>query len=193
MQIVKNEKMYNKGVVFIPKYIVDALNNSGLTLDMLDRKFNSINKGNKIINIDELIGDLSNYDFKTWVNLDSYLTYKLFKNIDFRKQDNLSKTIFWSFIPDNNRLSEVETLNLFYSKNLNLLLSNVNNEKTYSLEVTDNNIFVVVHSGFTDMVIDNDLKGKKEFLTNLMNKMFDFYGEEEMLQNVFFKSFILSI
>jgi hypothetical protein len=65
-------------------------------------------------------------------------------------------------------------------------------KKVFEFQVTDNTVFVILHSGFTNFLVYNSNAFKVYFLNKLMDCVFNAFGEETVYQTDLFKSFIRS-
>lgn len=60
----------------------------------------------------------------------------------------------------------------------------------WSMVVTENTLFIVMHPGFSNFIVYNNLKFKEYFVTRLVDCLFKMFGEDAVVNHRIFKSFI---
>ena len=175
-----------KKVMFIPHYIVTAMKANKITFKDLEVV------ANNDVGMFDLFKNISKYDlidlYIANTKLAGNLLYsrQLFNNIIYSLED----IIGYDYIRDNdNNTKYLEFINNLSSKS-SILMSDNNNKELYSFEVLDSMLIVILHNGFTDMVIGNGNNDKETFLKKLVDKVFQSYGEREGISNTVTKAFI---
>lgn len=192
-------------VVFIADYTLKSFNANGITIDDLARYNNDIaeNKipesfGNKILS-------MSKYDVGDYIVANIELPMHLFSIYEY---DTPLLDFFYGYAYG----SKIKDINTFFKseervEHLNKLLndlkytnSNVfidDNKRcihdTFSLEIRENTIFVILHNGFSDFIVNSDTSELGLFVKMLVGKMFEVFGEKATLRHSFYSYYVKNI
>jgi len=178
-----------KEMIYIPDYIVKTLELYDFSLEKLyDIIANETIVKDDVV-IDKLLTMLTKSDIGVLVQLNKRMN-KFLKITNGRVALGSLMDTFFSF--DYNYLKDNEILELFNSKKINLLMSNENND-SYTFKTIGNTIFVVVHTGFTDFIIYNDLLVKNKYVQDLLDYMINVFGEDVVKEEIFRLYFSLRI
>jgi hypothetical protein len=207
------------GVMFIPDYVLTALERSGLSLEALASKYllddnctqlNSIKDSikNKISTSD--IADIIlfneiyyKYLFNTnsiWEDVIRLKNTKGDDELQTGYSENPAYMYIYSMFESISNIWDIKNrnqynndlLNIYKNNNIeynNILMSD-NNQKLFRLEEYNNLVFVIIQDGFTNPVIYNDSDFVKQFSIRLMDYMFKRLGERPIFESRFFQMFI---
>jgi len=75
------------------------------------------------------------------------------------------------------------------NKNKDTIIMNEDN-KLFNYYITDNTVYVILHDGFTNFIVYNNLEFKNFFIFNLMSCLFKTFGEDTLYAHPLFKSFM---
>lgn len=75
----------------------------------------------------------------------------------------------------------------------NYVLDDDNNVKIVDTVITETTVFVILHRGFTNFKVYNDLSFKKKFSSFMLNLVFKAYGEEAVVYSDFFSDYVMFI
>ena len=182
-----NNNINDTSIVFIPNYIVAALKANGITLSDLE----SLAMNN--VEISSTLGKLSKYDL-----LDLYVANdRLFKDIIGVPNDNGQVTNYinyelYSYVLDSHDLNSNKAYtdiirNL--STGTSILMSDNNNEQ-FTFETGEHTLFVILHTGFSDLRVGNDNEKREAFTRELLDKVYKAYGEQAGNINIITRAFI---
>lgn len=189
------------GVVFIPDYTVTALKASGLTLEAMNKLVIASNaKDSDGQRLADLLGGISLTDIEDTILVNRILINILFK-ISYPEITSLALGLIHGLeiamyskkntyvISDDKKY---DLLNIYFNKNIDndsILVSEDKNE-VFTLVNTGDTLFVVLHDGFTNFIVNNDTEVQAEFLNSLMDYMFTKLGRERVYNSELFSKFI---
>lgn len=200
-------KAQKVNVVAIPDYLIISLKANGLTLDHIDSSVGRLTNYdvNKIQVLRDTFKDkLSLSDIADLVVCNNILNENIFRTseIAYRKyEDRLAGTE--DFIKDLEYLVNENGLNEDARKNIislycdkdkdvdTIILSKDKSEieKICSFVQTDDTLFVVAHSGFTNFIVYGG-EFKKLISKYIIDKLILVYGEDRAVLSNVFKSFL---
>ena len=177
-------------VIFIPAYIYDVIGFD--TLTDLANIANPLGVRSYIHTEDEvkrirdiLNAKISKYDLSTMINfninLSKYLgiTWKdLSTGLGVFIEDN-----FWY---ENNATDFIDTINLLRTTSS---MSDNTNDESYTFTSGDNTLFVILHDGFSNNVIDSKV-GIQSFTKDIINSMFSKFNDEQVYDHALFKKLL---
>jgi hypothetical protein len=166
----KNKQNDGIEIVFIPDYVYKMLNYKNIELSIKD-----LNHA-----YDFLKDDINKQDIKDFLvcnrllheNLTNCLNSVYLENITYNKQD------------------EQDIINLFSNSditNINMSTDNNRDKGIWSLVPKDDFVFIVIHSGFTNYILHNNLVNfKRLFFKELIDYVYRYYGESKLVNSYFF-------
>jgi len=188
---------YGIELIFIPDYIVNALKSRDITIQDLDNAFEvqlrnflmnklqdqSIDVPNKAKDI--LTNKLSKIDLEDLEVFNEMNVYKI--------GDPVMQSMRASFITkvlDKNILVQSDevinkTLLSLYDNNMSISI-----DKLFSTYIGSNCIYVILHKGFTNFVIDNNLDLKFNVFSAIMDKVVSNFGEDRFVKSAVFRSYV---
>lgn len=174
-------------VVFIPNYLVAALKANGISLSELEA-FAMAG-----VDIKDTLGRLSVYDLIDLYTANDQL-FRVIIGSKFNEgqvagyvEDNL-----YSYLYDRINIDKKQNyLNLITNLNTNIsILVSDNNNELYTFEICEHTLFVILHTGFGDLIVGNNNEKREAFNKELVDKVFRVYGEQAGNINSVTKMFI---
>ena len=190
-----NSKEYTgKNVIFLPNYTVANLLANDITLSDFENALLYATEGYR--NLKTILEKVSKYDIA-----DMYVCNMVLNNSAFGEDSHgsmhdaikwgipnfLESELYMSYKELTSRYKDV--INNLLSKEC-ILLSDNDEKVNYTFDVQENTIFVIIHNGFTDLVVRGNSEMKHEFMHVLINKMFNVFGEEQTLAHSYTKAFL---
>lgn len=182
-------------VVYIPDYLSSALDTStliniaGIGFEMGKKVYASSIENRKAI-VDIFNNKLSKYDIISFISINQYL-YKLVNNANPYDMNNLVEFLTNGEL--NDYATELYYGNKEYLDVLNILKSSntmsENKNNIYNFIHADGVIFVILHEGFSNLVIDSK-EGLQEFREDLLNSMYSNFNDEQVNSTKLFKTFL---
>lgn len=189
-------------VIFIPDYIINALNSRGITiadlhnaiaLDIRDKS--RVMAGDKRMNeedggfhpnqtgvelMESKLSKIDREDLQIWNDL-SILRFTTTQIDHYTFGAYLSGNVGY-FMPDQERTTK--TLMSLYTNTMSI------NNKTFSTYPGSDCLFVILHSGFSNYIINKDNELRTKILKELVNEMVKHFGEERVTVSELFYLFI---
>ena len=211
-----NKVKTNASIVFLPDYTVKAFKNAGVTLEEIavlgnlyytdqarefstwsieNDKFNFMDtKLKKRMAVSDLveIAIINNYLYQQLLGHTRNRDVRPVGTIDF--VNDLSNFSKWgSGIAFDKHTVITDFINNY--KNLDkdvssILVSGNKEEAICSYETYENTVFVILHEGFTNLVIGNDNTLVKQFSIKLMDYVFNRLGEDVTLKSSLLRMFM---
>lgn len=188
-------------IAMIPDYLAKTLPAVGITFEQLD-KLTSVEKAyeNKDLLNTMFLDKVSRTDIQDLILANIMLNDHILPSRDGIYLDKgLNKYIVddLKYAAD---LYTTYTINDFitsYSSkdvdiNTIIVSEDDNHKQVFEFRITDNTVFVILHSGFTNFLVYNSNEFKVYFLNKLMDCVFNAFGEETVYQTALFKCFIRS-
>jgi hypothetical protein len=206
-------------VAFMPDYIVTALKAKGIGLEDIDALasgcYDHTKENKDIINYrterdkverlnDILSKNISKNDIVDMILANRLLTTHLLSKYFWEVRNNAGVSQYirselprlTDWMDSQEKLNEFKLL--YADKNINIEAINMskdnNEENVWEFKQTENTLFVVLRSGFTNFIVYPGLeKFKDDFIMLIVNYMFKVYGEQETTRNGVFQTFIKKI
>ena len=183
-----NQNINNTSVVFIPAYLVSALQANGISLadfEALALSGAELSTG---------LGKVSMYDLVDLYVANNQLAQTIFgtSHQNGRVSDYINYTLYsYLYSSYSNKFQEayVELINTL-STGASILVSDNNNNKSFTFENGEHTLFVILHAGFSDIAVGNDNVNRDAFVRELVDKVFQSYGEQAGIINMVTRSFI---
>lgn len=189
--MLMNLDRYQYGVepIFIPDYIVSALQSRGVTLVELEgiikedvtRYMNGADNSGLLETY--LKSKLSIMDIKDLLIYNTYTLLKL--TTDPQGTYNYITNSLRNIAYDDKE--KLNTLQALYNN-----MSN-NDTNLYDFHLGADCIFVILHSGFSNYIINNTSSDVVEVFRKLVNKIVSSYGEARLVPSNFFKLYLNSL
>jgi len=182
-------------VVYIPDFLSSALNTSTL-IDIagigfqMDKRFYTYDNVAREAIIKIFNAKLSKYDISSFISINQYL-YEFINNsrphlmnnlVDFLTNGELND---FRTIPGSNDKEYLDVLNILKSSNT----MSENKNDIYNFIHADGIIFVILHEGFSNLVIDSN-DGLQSFREDLLNSMYSNFNDEQVSSTRLFKTFL---
>lgn len=186
-------------VVLIPDYLAKTLPAVGITFEQLD-KTTSFGDTNSFNFLNKMFTErVSKADIKDLLVANYLLRDMIMPNIDGDSYND--RGVFRYIVNELRYAAELYSIYPFqdfiftYSNadvDINTIIVSEDDihKQVFEFRVTDNTVFVILHSGFTNFLVHNSIDFKQYFLSKLMDCTFNAFGEESVYQTTFFKSFI---
>jgi len=191
-------------VVILPSYISNALESDGVKLSELAAiatnltgQWDDINRAEVTTNIiDKIKNTLSTYDMNTLVTVNRHM-FKYLTNSDIGRMGGLGKVIIdevqdylysKGMYDSNDNSTYMDLINDLRLSNTNSMSELKNNG--YELHKADKTIFIILHEGFSNIIYDGDKVNKEKLLLELVNCMFESFGEDVVHSTDIFKQFL---
>lgn len=186
---------YGIELIFIPDYIVNALKSRDITMEDIDNAFEVqlrnfvMNKydGVKSMDIPNKAGEILRNKLSK-VDLDDLQIFNEMSVWKMRKW-NTSKTFICTVLerPAFAVSDEVinNTLLSLYDNNMSISI-----DKLFSTYIGSNCLYVILHKGFTNFVIDNNLDLKFNVFSAIMDKVVSNFGEDRFTKSVVFRDYV---
>jgi len=191
-------------VVIIPHYISSALESDGVKLSELAAiatnltgRWDDINMEEVTNNILDKIKDtLSTYDLNTLViankDLFKYITgsngYKL-GGLSWVIENKIHDYLYSKgMYNQNDNTVYMDLINDLRLTNTNSMSELKNNG--YELLKADKTIFIILHEGFSNVIIDGNKVNREKLLLELVNCMFESFGEDVVHSTDIFKQYL---
>ena len=191
-------------VVIIPHYISSALESDGVKLSELAAiatnltgRWDDINMEEITNNIlDKMKDTLSTYDLNTLVTANRDL-FKFVTGsngnslgglswvINNKVQDYLYQKGLYHQDDNTNYMDLINDLRLTNSNSMSELKNN-----GYELLKADKHIFIILHEGFSNVIVDGDKVNRDKLLLELVNCMFESFGEDAVHSTDIFKQYL---
>lgn len=186
---------YGVELIFIPDYIVNALKSRDITIQDLDNafevqlrnflenKYHNVNamdlpnKGgeilrNKLSKIDlddlEIFNNMSVYKMREWNSDLSFISVILDKGIFTQSEEVVNKTLL-----------------SLYDNNMSISI-----DKLFSTYIGSNCVYVILHKGFTNFLIDKNLDLKFNVFSAIVDKVVSNFGEDRFTKSVMFRDYV---
>jgi len=204
-----NNELETSGLIFIPDYALNGLKRCGITLETLSMYGYGTERtvGEEIVDacINKLVNGMSHKDLKDIVALDvllqgfyfgaaRYYSHTNEYNSTSRVVNNILreanyKANGWGATHD----GEYAVMNIYTNINIDhnsiLMSGNIKNE-LFTLETYNNTVYCIIHDGFINPLVRNDLEFKKQFSILLMDYMFKRLGDKVVLKSRLFRKFM---
>ena len=177
-------------VIYIPDFLSSALDTKTL-VDIANMGYDigkhSYTYTRDIRNeIKSIIEDkLSKYDIRSFISLNNFL-YKFINDTNVYRMNGIVDFLSGGEINDYNFDKEyLDVLNIL--KSSNTMSDNIND--MYDFVNADGVIFVILHEGFSNLVIDSK-EGLHKFREDLINSMYSNFNDEQVNSTELFKTFL---
>jgi len=176
-------------VIFIPAYIYDVI-----TFDVLKDLANLANPLNirshmytedEVKRIKDILeSKISKYDLSTFINFNINFSKNL--GITYKDLSNgIGHFLYEYFWFDNKPQEYLDVINLLTQTTS---MSDTT-KKSYAFMNADNVLFVILHNGFSNEVI-NSKEGTLEFIKDIINSMFSKFNDEQVYSHGLFKKLL---
>lgn len=199
---------YNEiGVIFIPDYVLLALEANKVSLKDIDSGILYSHDGDFANDKFKLLADnlknVSATDLEDIININNILL-RVLLNTGYGVLDSNINTLInvvSDLQYDKENTYEIDAkkkydlLNIYFNKDIpndDILMSEDKN-KVFTSVATDNNLFIVLHDGFTNFIVNNDRDVKKKFLNRLMDYMFTKLEKRRVYNSKIFSKFIATL
>lgn len=212
--------LHKFSIVMVPDYLIKTFEASNITLEVLDKAFSNYEVVKLRDNTNEYIDRLfkekvSKNDIIDLLMANRLLNSHLLPEVVGEPLEVKSNTGEVLKQPDFNGLAgfikndlsfymgitydmykyESEFISLYMNNkiNINTIIMNEDNDsykQLFELKVTDNTVYVILHSGFTNFIPYSVYEFKSYFLKKLMNCVVNAFGEETVFNSGFFKSYL---
>jgi len=196
----KNEPVYNGGcIVFIPDYIKPELDRLGLTSDRLynmslleyDKRISVINEFATKMN-----ETMSHKDVRDLLVANKVLYKYLYKTNLYSipmSVLNVLMDICTTAVNayDTNAQEDTEFINLYVNNKIDvksILLNGNKKSELYTTDVMTDTLFIIVHDGFTNFIVNNDSDIKDDLSVRLQD-----YYVERLGEKSYEKSFLITL
>jgi len=181
-----------KSVVLMPAYLVQALKANGMMLNDLEQMM--ITEEVPTVRLSKL----SKYDLVDMYTANSKLISKLIPNYrSYGKSagHEYMEYKLWSYLYDTVSLDKNKLYTELISnlKDTSSILMSDGNDERYSFDKQEQTLFVILHSGFSDIVTGRDNSLRETFVRELVDEMFKVYGERAVINNGIVRSFISGV
>jgi len=186
-------RQYSKDVVFLPQHVYNAMRAQGISLDALDTKIATAENEVDVVNY--LNSKLSNMDIQDIYNtkrlIDKYVLKLPYEHNG--KASLFTNLVYGSSTGNYSKNYPLTELISFYT-NSSVDINNVINENkddvVFSVEYTNNIVFVILLDGFSNFITYKNVKFPDWFLSRLTGYMFRKYSEEDVRNTNFFESIV---
>jgi hypothetical protein len=193
-------------IVMMPDYLSNTtLPAAGITLEVLDKSVGNFTTGegrDRYPYLNKVFSEkISTNDISDLLAANKLLTSYLLPQVDkMEYRGELSGV--GSYIVDElkyatsiyNNIDVNDFIRLYSNPkiDLNTIIMNGDNDHKgiFEFQVTDNTVFIILHSGFTNFILFNISSFKPYFLNRLMSCLVNAFGEETVLNSNFLKSYI---
>ena len=185
------KRLNELSVVYIPSYIVTALENERVTLNEIaslwsglsgdDSGMRQLFETTKMIH-DRISDILSKHDLTTFARLTTVLSTHMY---GYNLRGNAMGHNAINYIMDiseSNHNPDILLRDILNEHNGNNTMS-VNINDVVKFRKTDNTLFVILHDGSSKFFINNTNEYRREFDHILINNMFGLFGEDAVLQS----------
>lgn len=180
-------------LIFLPDYIVNALKSKNITIQDIDNAF-SIEMRKFLGKSDEvnykimprtaeqlLKQKLSKLDIDDLIVYNDLFSYKVVECSKWNFLQYVTGKSVLAINPDeiNNSLSAL------YDNNMSINISN-----TFDAIPGSDCLYLVLHKGFTNFVLNNDYKLRCDIFGAIVDKVVIRFGEDRLVNSSFFKDYI---